>query len=124
LHGEPAGKLLYTTPDASGLPKVGDWVLIVPYDGCKAVIQTVLKRKTCLSRKVAGRAQEEQVIAANLDLLFIVQGLDDDFNINRLERYLSIVEEGIKPVIVLNKADVCQDIETKISVVRQRLPHP
>jgi ribosome biogenesis GTPase len=123
LHAEPAGKLLYTTPDASELPKVGDWVLIVPYDGNKAVIQTVLKRKTCLSRNAAGRAQEEQVIAANLDLLFIVQGLDDDFNINRLERYLSIVEVGIKPVIVLNKADVCRDIESKISAVHHRLPH-
>lgn len=122
LHAEPAGKLLYTTLEPSCLPKVGDWVLIVPYDGNKAVIQSVLKRKTCLSRKVAGKAQEEQVIAANLDILFIVQGLDDDFNINRLERYLSIVQDGIKPVIVLNKADVCREIETKISAVRNRLP--
>jgi len=123
LHAEAAGRLLYTTPVESDLPKVGDWVLIVPYDGDKAVIQTVLKRKTCLSRKVAGRAQEEQVIAANLDVLFIVQGLDDDFNVNRLERYLSIVQEGIKPVIVLNKTDVGRDKEVKISEAQNRLPH-
>jgi ribosome biogenesis GTPase len=123
LHAEVAGRLLYTSEVESDLPKVGDWVLIVPYDGNKAVIQTVLKRKTCLSRKVAGRSQEEQVIAANLDVLFIVQGLDDDFNINRLERYLSIVQEGIKPVILLNKADLCSDTETKTAAVKSRMPH-
>ena len=123
LDAEPSGKLLYTTSAKSELPKVGDWVLIIPYDSNRAVIQSVLKRKTCLSRKVAGKANEEQVIAANLDLLFIVQGLDDDFSINRLERYLSIVHGGIKPVIVLNKADICADIETKAMDVKRRLPH-
>ena len=123
LHAERAGRLLHTTTAASALPKVGDWVLAIPYDEGKAIIQRVLERKTCLSRKVAGQAQEEQVIAVNLDLLFIVQGLDGDFNINRLERYLSIVQEGIKPVIVLNKADLCGDIETKTFDVKNRLPH-
>ena len=123
LDAEPAGRLLYTTPAKSALPKVGDWVLIIPYEADKAVIQSVLKRKTSLSRKVAGRAQDEQVIAANVDLLFIVQGLDDDFNINRLERYLSIVEGSIKPVIVLNKADLCSDIDTKTAGVKSRLAH-
>ena len=123
LLAEPAGRLLYTASAESALPKVGDWVLVIPYDDNKAIIQHVLERRTCLSRKVAGRAQEEQIIAANLDVLFIVQGLDDDFNINRLERYLSIVDKGIKPVIVLNKADLCRDIETKTSAVQNRLPH-
>ena len=123
LEAEPSGKLLYSASAKSDLPKVGDWVLITPYDADKAVIQSVLKRKTCLSRKVAGNAHEEQVVAANLDLLFIVQGLDDDFNINRLERYLSIVEGAIKPVIVLNKADLCTDIETKTTEVKRRLSH-
>ena len=73
--------------------------------------------------KVTAHAHEEQVIAANLDLLFIVQGLDDDFSINRLERYLSIVEGAIKPVIVLNKADLCTDVEIKASEVKSRLSH-
>ncbi len=123
LEAEPSGKLLYSASAKSDLPKVGDWVLITPYDADKAVIQSVLRRKTCLSRKVAGNAHEEQVVAANLDLLFIVQGLDDDFNINRLERYLSIVEGAIKPVIVLNKADLCTDIETKTTEVKRRLSH-
>jgi len=123
LEAEPSGKLLYSASAKSELPKVGDWVLITPYDENKAVIQSVLKRKTCLSRKVAGHAHEEQVIAANLDLLFIVQGLDDDFSINRLERYLSIVEGAIKPVVVLNKADLCTDIEIKASEVKSRLSH-
>ncbi len=123
LEAEASGKLLYSASTKSALPKVGDWVLITPYDEDKAIIQTVLKRKTCLSRKVAGNAHEEQVIAANLDLLFIVQGLDDDFSINRLERYLSIVEGPIKPVIVLNKADLCSDIEARITEVNRRLSH-
>src|SRR4030095_13951415 len=123
LEAEASGKLLYSALAKSELPKVGDWVLITPYDADKAVIQSVLKRKTCLSRKLAGNAHEEQVIAANLDLLFIVQGLDDDFSINRLERYLSIVEGAIKPVVVLNKADLCTDIATKTTEVKRRLPH-
>jgi len=123
LEAELSGRLLFSTSTKSELPKVGDWVLITPYDGDKAIIQSVLKRKTCLSRKVAGNAFEEQVIAANLDLLFIVQGLDDDFSINRLERYLSIVEGTIKPVIVLNKADLCTDNETKTGEVKSRLSH-
>jgi len=123
LEAEPSGKLLYSASARSELPKVGDWVLITPYDSGKAVIQLVLKRKTCLSRKVAGNAHQEQVIAANLDLLFIVQSLDDDFSINRLERYLAIVEGDIKPVIILNKADLCTDIETKTAEVKSRLPH-
>src|SRR4030095_17230143 len=98
-------------------------VLITQEDEDKEIIQSVLKRKTCLSRKVAGNAHQEQVIAANLDLLFIVQGLDDDFSINRLERYLSIVEGAIKPVVVLNKADLCTDIEIKAGAVKSRLSH-
>ena len=65
LDAELAGRLLYSALAKSELPKVGDWVLITPYDKTRAVIQSVLKRKTCLSRKVAGKAQEEQVIAAN-----------------------------------------------------------
>src|SRR5688572_12407361 len=123
LNAEPSGRLLYSVSVSSALPKVGDWVLVILYDDDKAIIQQVLKRKTCLSRKVAGRTQEEQIIAANLDLLFIVQGLDHDFNINRLERYLSIVQEGIKPVIVLNKADLCPDLEIRTSAVQNRVPH-
>ena len=123
LQAEPAGRLLFTSSLKSELPKVGDWVLAIAYDTDKAVIHSVLNRKTCLSRKVAGRAGEEQIIAVNLDLLFIVQGLDHDFNINRLERYLSVVQDGIEPVIVLNKTDLCSDAESKAAAVRKRLAH-
>ncbi len=123
LKAEPSGSLLFSATSGSALPKVGDWVLVIPYNENKAIIQYVLERKTRLSRKAAGRAVEEQVIAANLDTLFIVQGLDDNFNINRLERYLSIVREGIKPVIVLNKSDQCSEAGLKSASVRDRLPH-
>jgi ribosome biogenesis GTPase / thiamine phosphate phosphatase len=123
LQAEPSGNLLFSASGGSALPKVGDWVLAIPYDENKAIIQRVLERKTHLSRKVAGRAVEEQVIASNLDILFIVQGLDDNFNINRLERYVSIVHPGIKPVIVLNKSDQCSEHDLRANAVKKRLPN-
>src|SRR5262245_41178037 len=107
LQAEPSGNLLYSCDSASTLPKVGDWVLATPYDDNKAMIQRVLQRKTKLSRKTAGSTVEEQVIASNLDVLFIVQALDQNFNINRIERYVSIVPNGINAVVILNKSDQC-----------------
>lgn len=89
-------------------PAVGDWVLFEPKTGR---IREVLPRKTCLTRKKAGRTTEQQVIAANVDVMFIVMGLDGDFNIRRLERYLVIAQEsGASPVIILNKSDLCEDL--------------
>jgi ribosome biogenesis GTPase len=123
LQAELSGNLIYSATASSALPKVGDWVLAIPYDENKAIIQRVLERKTQLSRKAAGRALEEQVIASNLDILFIVQGKDENFNINRLERYVSIVHAGIRPVIVLNKSDQCADYNSRAFSVNERLPH-
>ena len=114
------GKLLYTVSNESELPKVGDWVVITVIDEGRAVIHEVLQRRTVLSRKAAGREMTEQVIVSNLDVLFIVQGLDDNFNIPRLERYLSAVKD-IKPVVVLNKADLCTDLSERVEAVRRRI---
>ena len=89
-------------------PAIGDWVVLE----AGARIARVLPRQTAFARKEAGAATRQQVIAANIDVLFVVTGLDGDFNPRRIERYLLLAwESGAKPVVVLNKADVCEDIE-------------
>jgi len=87
---------------------VGDWVAVRQYAPADvAIITEVLPRRTKFSRKSSGSTEQEQVIAANIDLLFIVCGLDHDYNLRRLERYLVAGEQsGARPVIVLNKADL------------------
>jgi ribosome biogenesis GTPase len=90
-------------------PATGDWVWLRGDSG--AVIDEILPRRTLLSRKDPGRAVEEQVLAANLDTLFIVTGLDHDYNPRRLERYLILAQEsGAEPVVLLNKADLHADV--------------
>ena len=89
-------------------PVVGDWVA-VKRNGA-AMIEAVLPRKTSLSRKTAGRRTDEQLIAANVDTVFIVSSMNQDLNFRRLERYLTIVwDSGARPVILLNKADLAAD---------------
>ena len=108
---ELAGRLRYAAVAASDLPATGDWVVVreAAADG-RATIQRVLARRSKFSRKVAGARSEEQVVAANLDTIFLVNGLDRDFNPRRIERYLTLVwESGARPVVVLNKADLCDD---------------
>lgn len=94
------------------LPAVGDWVVMEPLDGeARAVIQEILPRKSRFSRKVAGETTEEQVVAANVDTVFIVTALNQDQNLRRVERYLALAwESGALPVVVLTKADLCDDI--------------
>jgi ribosome biogenesis GTPase len=96
-------------------PAVGDWVVIDLQDSkARAIIHDILPRKSKFSRKVAGDNTEEQIVAANIDTIFIVTSLNQDFNLRRLERYLTIAwNSGAKPVIVLSKADLCADAEAK-----------
>ncbi|MCF8241333.1 MAG: ribosome small subunit-dependent GTPase A [Melioribacteraceae bacterium] len=127
ILAELTGKLLYSTEDLSQLPKVGDWVLINIFETEKrGIIHTVLPRRTKLSRKSPDRTTSEQIIAVNVDKVFIVQSLDDNFNINRLERYLTAVMQGkAEPVIILNKADLCEDVmiyKEKLKVINQKCP--
>ena len=97
-----------TRPD---LPAVGDWVAMDATGLNRAIIHHLLPRRTKISRKVAGREVEEQVIAANIDTVFIVSALTQEFNLRRIERYLALVwDSGARPVIVLNKADLASDI--------------
>jgi ribosome biogenesis GTPase / thiamine phosphate phosphatase len=108
LETELSGKLLFETENEN-LPKVGDWVLFQDYDTMGYIIE-LLPRKNALSRKTAGTKFQRQVLAANIDYALIVQGLDRDFNLMRLERYIvQIAACGIKPVVVLNKADLVDD---------------
>lgn len=102
------------------LPTVGDWVLYnhQPH-GDEVIIQQVLERNTKFSRKEAGEKFNEQVVAANIDVVFVVTGLDENFNPKRIERYLLLCQtSGALPVIILNKTDVCDDVASKLDEVK------
>jgi ribosome biogenesis GTPase len=117
LLGEISGKLRHSASSRGELPAVGDWVAVQPRPGEQAgIIHRVLARKSCFARKVAGGATEEQIVAANVDLLFLVSGLDGDFSPRRIERYLAPAwESGARPVLLLNKADLCPDVDRCIA---------
>lgn len=107
LEAELLGNLRYTAQNRSDLPVVGDWVAIAPYDTGKGLIHAVYPRQTLLERKAVGKAGEKQPIAANIDVGLIVQSLNRDLSLNRLERYLTICHTaGIAPVILLSKIDL------------------
>ena len=111
---EISGKFRYHAHTASEFPAVGDFVMVDWNEGSNAVIHHVLPRKSCFVRKAAGDAQSEQVVAANIDIVFLCMSLNRDFNLRRLERYLSTAwESGADPVVVLTKADLCEDLSQK-----------
>jgi len=115
IWARSAGNMFFSNKDDSGLPAVGDWVKF-ELKGNKdlGLIKSVLPRKTKISRKVAGQTSKEQIIAANIDIVFIVSSLDREFNVRRLERYMIIVKEhDIKPVFILNKLDIGKEIDEK-----------
>jgi ribosome biogenesis GTPase len=111
LLAEIAGHLRHSAMDRSGLPAVGDWVLIEPrVSEGRATIHEVLPRKSKFSRKVAGNETGEQIVAANIDTVFLVTSLNTDLNPRRLERYLtSVWDSGAQPVVLLNKSDLCEN---------------
>lgn len=116
LEAEVSGKLLYGRA-SEDIPKVGDWVLFADFDTI-GYITDVLPRTNALSRREAGSESMVQVLATNIDAALIVQGLDRDFNLMRLERYLAqIIACGITPVIILNKADLADNAEDYVKQV-------
>jgi len=121
LTAEVAGRIRHTSDSKCEYPAVGDWVAVSPgVEKELATINAVLPRKSSFSRKVAGVNTQEQVIAANIDFVFIVNGLDNNFNPRRIERYLAHVHDsGAEPVIVLNKTDLCDDVDSRIAEVRK-----
>jgi ribosome biogenesis GTPase / thiamine phosphate phosphatase len=112
------GRLRHQAERREAFPAVGDWIALTPgAPGEDASIESVLPRTSRFSRKVAGELTEEQVVAANIDTVFLVSGLDRDFNLRRIERYLTTAwDGGARPVILLNKADLVESID---AVVRE-----
>ena len=125
LRGEITGKMHYLAEGLHDFPAVGDWVVIhARPDEQAATIHELLPRRTKFSRNIAGPKVEEQIVAANVDVVFLISGLDHDFNLRRLERYLVLAaESGAKPVVVLNKTDLCKDLKSKEREVRSVAPN-
>ena len=119
-----SGKYRYAVQTVSDYPAVGDYVLAQwPEDDSQAVITALFPRKSCFIRKAAGSGKQEQVVAANIDTVFLCMSLNRNFNIRRLERYLSVAyESGAEPVVVLTKADLCADVDAKITVAEKAAP--
>ncbi|HET7658676.1 MAG TPA: ribosome small subunit-dependent GTPase A [Bacillales bacterium] len=116
LLAEITGHFRFNAFEREDYPAVGDWVVIKELDEEKAMIHAVMPRKSKFSRQVAGRETAEQIVAANVDTVFLVNALNRDFNPRRLERYLSIAwESGASPVIILSKADLCEDVTDKVA---------
>ena len=123
-HGElladVAGKLRHEATSRADLPAVGDWVVVEPRpEEGKATIQSVLPRRSKFVRQAAGSRTEEQIVGANIDTVFLVTSLNQDFNLRRIERYLIVAwEGGARPVIVLSKADLCAETEERIAEIQ------
>ena len=114
--GEISGRFHYDVQTKSEYPAVGDFVMADWNEsGGNAVIRHVLPRKSCFIRKAAGEKNEEQVVAANIDTVFLCMSLNNDFNLRRLERYISIAwNSGAAPVVVLTKSDLCRELDHKL----------
>ncbi len=126
--GECTGKFLHATTGSADMPAVGDWVAIEPKPGddTRALIHAVLPRRTKFSRQAAGEHAVEQVVAANVDTVFLVSSLDANFNLRRIERYLAAARaSGAQPVIVLNKSDASRhaaELAAEAGVVAPGVP--
>jgi ribosome biogenesis GTPase len=114
-----SGRLKHRAERQGELPAVGDWVVVRkrPQEDRGAIV-AVLPRRSRFSRRMAGNVTDEQVVAANVDVIFIVMSLDDDFSVRRLERYLLMAREsGAAPVVLLTKADLCDDLAAAVAEV-------
>ena len=126
VPAETTGKLLYGARTNLELPAVGDWVFVQYFNqNTLAIIHEILPRKSLLKRKVAGKKIEHQLIAANIDIAFIMQSVEFDFNLQRLERYLTMANESnIKPLILLSKRDLIspEELEKEILAIKSTNP--
>jgi len=126
IFAEPIGKMVFSAASPIDLPAVGDWVFAKLYDDNSfSTIHNVLPRKSLLKRKTPGKKIDFQLIAANIDVAFIVQSLDTNFNLRRLERYLVMVNESnIKPVVLLSKSDLCdtENIVNRVAEINKIMP--
>ncbi len=107
FDAEITGNLRFTASSRADFPAVGDWVIMTLYDNDQAIIHKILPRKSVLERQAVGKSGEKQIISANVDFALIVQSIDNNFSINRLERYMTIsYSAGIEPVLVISKIDL------------------
>ncbi len=123
---EIIGNLRHTATSRADFPAVGDWVAFSKYNDDNALIHAVFSRKTVIERQAVSKKGEKQIIAANIDFAFIIQAVDRDFNMNRIERYLSICHSSnVSPVIILNKIDLIQKSELKdlLGKMNERIKH-
>ena len=124
VRGVITGRMRHATILRADLPVVGDWVATRPIDnGDQVVIEALLPRQSAFSRDIAGLTTEEQVLAANVDVLLILAGLDGDLNLRRVERFLTLAwQSGATPVVVLSKIDQCPDLQNVLSRVESIAP--
>lgn len=127
IPAELTGRLIYGAESNLDLPTVGDWVYVQYFNqNTLAIIHKIFPRKSLLKRKAAGKKIEYQLVASNIDTAFIVQSVDFDFNLRRLERYLIMVNEGnIEPLILLSKRDLIsdEDLEQQILEIKSINPN-
>jgi ribosome biogenesis GTPase / thiamine phosphate phosphatase len=116
-----SGRFRFEAQTRADFPAIGDWVAIDPVEqGATAVIHALLPRRSRFARKVAGSRTEEQVLAANVDTVFLVTAMDQEFDARRLERYLTLAwDSGADPVVVLNKADTCDHPDSYIAAAQE-----
>jgi len=126
VFAEPIGKLIYGADSPLDLPTTGDWVYADFYEeDSHAIVHEVLPRKTLLKRKTSGKAIEFQLIAANVDCAFILQSLDHDFSLRRMERYLVMANENkIAPIVLLSKCDLLaeQEVSERVESIETLMP--
>jgi ribosome biogenesis GTPase / thiamine phosphate phosphatase len=117
---EIAGKLRHEAVNRRDLPAVGDWVVIRSRsERDRAMIHAVLPRRTSFVRKIAGSRTEEQIVGANIDTVFLLTSLNQDFSLRRIERYLIVAwESGASPIIILSKSDLCDRVTDRINEVQ------
>ena len=129
IHAKISGKFLHNADVKSDFPAVGDWVAVT-VEGDFAVIHGILERKSSFSRNVAGTNKrksggvtEQQIVASNIDTVFIVSGLDENYNLRRIERYLTLAwNSGASPVVILNKSDLADNIDDIVFEVEEVAP--
>lgn len=120
ITAEISGKLGFIARGNDDYPVVGDWVMVDRVDdyGGNAIIHQILHRKSAFTRKVAGTSNQKQIVAANMDIVFICMSLNNNFNLRRLERYLAIAWDSMAtPVVLLTKSDLCTDLSAKLAAV-------
>ncbi len=119
-QAEVSGKFRHATAVLSDFPTVGDYVMVTLEAEGRAVIHHLLTRKSAFLRSAVGVSEQAQVVAANIDIIFICMSLNNNYNLNRLERYIAIAfESGAMPVIVLTKADLCENLDAMLSEVEK-----